>query len=110
MQAVISGEKGPSVFDTQDLYDDFDMDEVDFRIENYEELFGAALDNPDQLFANDGMDGIFGTKDMSESNRQGAFSAKVLFQYNFLLHICWFWFQMLLFWSSSSVLDTSLLI
>ncbi|KAK4397763.1 Zinc finger protein CONSTANS-LIKE 9 [Sesamum angolense] len=51
------------------------MDEVDLSIENYEELFGAALDNP-QLFGNDGIDGIFGTKDMSGSNCQGAYAAE----------------------------------
>ncbi|XP_051152237.1 zinc finger protein CONSTANS-LIKE 9-like isoform X2 [Andrographis paniculata] len=71
-KVLLSEGKGPSVFDDEGLYDDFNMDEVDLRIENYEELFGAALDNPEQLFANDGIDGIFGTKDISESNCAGA--------------------------------------
>lgn len=55
------------------FYDDFNMDEVDLSIENYEELFGVSLDNRDQLFKNEDIDGLFGTKDMSvaESSFQG---------------------------------------
>lgn len=37
--------------------------------ENYEELFAMNLDNPENIFGNDG---IFGMKDMSTSNCQGA--------------------------------------
>ncbi|KAL0354308.1 UNVERIFIED_CONTAM: Zinc finger protein CONSTANS-LIKE 9 [Sesamum angustifolium] len=68
-------EKETAVCEDDDFYDVFNMDEVDLSIENYEELFGAALDNP-QLFGNDGIDEIFGTKDMSGSNCQGAYAAE----------------------------------
>lgn len=63
------------------FYDDLYMDEVDLNIENYEELFGVA--NPEHLFGNDGIDGIFGTKDMSGTNCQGADAAEVLPQMKF---------------------------
>ncbi|KAL3332610.1 hypothetical protein AABB24_032931 [Solanum stoloniferum] len=54
-------------------YDDFNMDEVDLSIENYEELFGVSIDNRDRLFKNEDIDDFFGTKDMSvaESSFQG---------------------------------------
>lgn len=54
------------------------MDEVDLDIKNYDELFGAALDNTEQLFDNDEIDGLFETKDISVSNCQGAFAAEVI--------------------------------
>ncbi|CAN4084547.1 unnamed protein product [Withania somnifera] len=66
------GEKDSNLFDDGPFYDDFNMDEVDLSIENYEELFGVSLDNSDQLFKNEDIDGLFGT-DMSdaESSLQG---------------------------------------
>ncbi|KAI3457694.1 hypothetical protein Pfo_014357 [Paulownia fortunei] len=75
-KVFLSGAKGPAVCEEDGFYDDFNMDEVDLSIENYEELFGVSLDNPEQLFGNDGIDGIFGTKDMSGSNCQGAYAAE----------------------------------
>lgn len=45
------------------------MDEVDLSIENYEELFGMSLNNPEQLFENQqGIDGLFETEDLSGAN------------------------------------------
>ncbi|KAK8717829.1 hypothetical protein V6N13_045083 [Hibiscus sabdariffa] len=60
-----------------DLYDDFNMDEIDLNLEKYEELFGVAL-NHSELFENGGMDSLFGTKHMSatDSNCQGAVVAE----------------------------------
>ncbi|PIN11515.1 hypothetical protein CDL12_15884 [Handroanthus impetiginosus] len=72
----VSGAKGPSLCENDNFYGDFNMDEVDISIENYEELFGVALDNPEQLFGNDGIDGIFGTKDVS--NLQGGYANEAL--------------------------------
>ncbi|GER48260.1 zinc finger protein CONSTANS-LIKE protein [Striga asiatica] len=54
------------------------MDEADLSIENYEELFAEALDNPGQRFDNNGIEGIFkptnvsgfGTQDASVAQRQ----------------------------------------
>ncbi|PHU11943.1 Zinc finger protein CONSTANS-LIKE 9 [Capsicum chinense] len=68
-----SGTKGSNLFDDDPFHDDFNMDEVDLSIENYEELFGVSLDNRDHLFKNEDIDGLFGTKDMSvaESSFQG---------------------------------------
>ncbi|GFQ07109.1 zinc finger protein constans-like 9 [Phtheirospermum japonicum] len=58
MKVLLSGAKGPDVCEDS-FYGDFNMDEVDLSIENYEELFGVSID--------DGIDGIFGTNDMSGS-------------------------------------------
>ncbi|KAE8675189.1 Zinc finger protein CONSTANS-LIKE 9 [Hibiscus syriacus] len=46
-----------------DLYDDFNMDEVDLNLENYEELFGATLNHSEEVLENGGIDSLFGTKD-----------------------------------------------
>ncbi|KZV20936.1 B-box type zinc finger protein with CCT domain isoform 1 [Dorcoceras hygrometricum] len=54
------------------FYNDFDMDEVDIGIENYEEFFGVAHNDPEQLFD----DGLFGTKGISGSNCLGAYAAE----------------------------------
>ncbi|XVE78282.1 hypothetical protein DITRI_Ditri13aG0132400 [Diplodiscus trichospermus] len=61
-----------------DLYDDFNMDEVDLNLENYEELFGVTLNQSEELFENGGIDSLFSTKDMSaaDSNCQGAVAAE----------------------------------
>ncbi|XP_052178261.1 zinc finger protein CONSTANS-LIKE 9-like [Diospyros lotus] len=60
-----SGTKTPGLCDNDAFYEDFDMDEVDLNIENYEELFGVALNDPEHLFGNEGIDSLFGGKDMS---------------------------------------------
>ncbi|KAG8364510.1 hypothetical protein BUALT_Bualt18G0004700 [Buddleja alternifolia] len=72
----LCGEKAPVESEHDGLYDDFNMDEIDLNFENYEDLFGVAHHNPEQLFENDGVDGLFGLKDMSESSCQGAFPAE----------------------------------
>lgn len=60
--------------EVDDFYDNLNMEEVDLGIENYDELFSSALDNPENLFGNYG---IFGMKDMSTSDCQG-YAAEVL--------------------------------
>ncbi|CAI0552131.1 unnamed protein product [Linum tenue] len=59
----------PKVYD-DGLYDDFNMDEMDLNLENYDELFGVGLNNPEEAFEGGGIASLFGTKDMSgaESN------------------------------------------
>ncbi|KAL2976442.1 hypothetical protein AAZX31_13G008500 [Glycine max] len=57
--------KFPALCENDNLYDDFNMDEVDLNLENYEELFGMALSHSEELFENGGIDSLFGTKDMS---------------------------------------------
>ncbi|KAK4386304.1 Zinc finger protein CONSTANS-LIKE 9 [Sesamum angolense] len=71
-QVFLPGEKGPVECEDDGFYDEFNMDEVDLSIENYEELFGVAH-NPEDLFDNDGIDGLFGLKDMSGSDCHGAY-------------------------------------
>ncbi|KDP23002.1 hypothetical protein JCGZ_01724 [Jatropha curcas] len=72
------GIKGSALCEDDDLYDDFNMDEMDLNLENYEELFGVTLNNSEELFENGGIDSLFGTNDMSaaDSNCQGAVAAE----------------------------------
>jgi len=72
--------KCPALCEDDSLYDDFDMDEVDLNLENYEELFGMALSHSEELFENGGIDSLFGTKEMSagDSSCQDAIAAEVL--------------------------------
>ncbi|XP_059661286.1 zinc finger protein CONSTANS-LIKE 9-like [Cornus florida] len=69
-----TGSKAPGLCENDAFYGDLDMDEVDLNIENYEELFGVAFDNTEQLFENGGIDSLFGMKDLpgADSNCQGA--------------------------------------
>ncbi|KAK8541642.1 hypothetical protein V6N12_014269 [Hibiscus sabdariffa] len=61
-----------------DLYDDFNMDEVDLNLEKYEELFGMTLNHSEQLLENGGIASLFGTKDMptADSDCQAAAAAE----------------------------------
>ncbi|XP_058211244.1 zinc finger protein CONSTANS-LIKE 9-like [Rhododendron vialii] len=72
------GTKAPSLNEIDEFYEDFNMDEVDLNIENYEDLFGVALHNPEPLFGNDGIDSLFGVEDMSgaDMNCQGTCEAE----------------------------------
>ncbi|KAH7576591.1 hypothetical protein ACOSP7_002960 [Xanthoceras sorbifolium] len=72
------GTKGPAFCEDDDFYEDFNMDEMDLSIENYDELFGVTLNHSEELFENGGIDSLFGTKDMSaaDSNCQGAVAAE----------------------------------
>ncbi|KAK4373149.1 hypothetical protein RND71_008533 [Anisodus tanguticus] len=62
-----SGVKGSTIYEDDPFSQDFNMDEVNLSFENYEELFSGSLDNTNQLFENNDIDGLFGTKDMSVS-------------------------------------------
>ncbi|KAI3828126.1 hypothetical protein L1987_02223 [Smallanthus sonchifolius] len=74
----ISGAKGGEQFIDDGFYDDFNMDEADLSIEKYEVLFGVGNNDPENLFAQDGIDSLFGTKDTSvaESACQGGYVVK----------------------------------
>ena len=65
MQLCCPGTKDTELSEENDLYDDFNMDEVDLNFENYEELFGVSLSHSEELFENGGIDSLFGMKDMS---------------------------------------------
>lgn len=51
-----------------DFHEDFNMDELDSNIEKYEELFGVGNNDPQQLFNNSGIDGLFEMKGMTGAN------------------------------------------
>ncbi|XP_004303586.1 PREDICTED: zinc finger protein CONSTANS-LIKE 9 [Fragaria vesca subsp. vesca] len=61
------GTKGPGLCEDDDLYGDFDMDEMDLNLENYNELFGVSLNHSEELFKNGGIDSLFGAKNMSRA-------------------------------------------
>ncbi|MBA0795535.1 hypothetical protein Gohar_006393 [Gossypium harknessii] len=69
--------KRPSLCE-DDLYDDFNMDEVDLNLDNYEELFGVALNHSEELFESGGIDSLFRTNDLSaaDSDCRGAVAAE----------------------------------
>lgn len=73
-QVPLSGAKG-ALYANDGCYDDLNMDEIDMGFENYDELFGMPLDNPKNIFGNDG---IFGMQYMSTSNCEGASAAEVI--------------------------------
>ncbi|XP_009605082.1 zinc finger protein CONSTANS-LIKE 9-like [Nicotiana tomentosiformis] len=72
------GAKGSSLFEEDPYCDNLIMDAVDLSIENYEELFGASLNYPDELFENENFDDLFGMKDIksADSNCRGANAAE----------------------------------
>lgn len=73
------GAKGSGEYEDDNLYGDFDMDEVDLNLENYEELFGVALSHSEELFENGGIDSLFGaTKETSAGNSNHQASAEGL--------------------------------
>jgi len=59
------GTKAPDLCEDDRFYEEFNMDEVDLDLENYEELFGVAFNDPEHLFGNDGIGSLFGVKGMS---------------------------------------------
>ncbi|KAL6999852.1 Zinc finger protein CONSTANS-like [Sarracenia purpurea var. burkii] len=70
------GTKAQGICEDDGLFEDFNMDEID--LENYEELFGVALNDPEQLFGDDGIDSLFGVKGMSgaDLNCQDTYAAE----------------------------------
>ncbi|GAA0142558.1 hypothetical protein LIER_03427 [Lithospermum erythrorhizon] len=71
----LSETKGTFLYDGADgFYDSFNIDEVDvdLSMENYDDLYDRALNNPEQLFADDDIGDFFGMKDMTgvDSNCQ----------------------------------------
>ncbi|XP_068636732.1 zinc finger protein CONSTANS-LIKE 9-like [Aristolochia californica] len=72
------GAKGLGNSDGNDMYEDFDVADVDLNFDNYEELF-AMDQNSGQFLEDSGMDGLFATKEMSatDSYCQGEFLLEV---------------------------------
>ncbi|XP_022987038.1 zinc finger protein CONSTANS-LIKE 9-like [Cucurbita maxima] len=48
-----------------DLYKEFDMDEMDLNLENYEELFSMSLNHSEEFFENGGIDSLFDSRGLS---------------------------------------------
>lgn len=87
MQLCCPGTKDTELSEENDLYDDFNMDEVDLNFENYEELFGVSLSHSEELFENGGIDSLFGMKDMSAAE---VFTLLYFFLPSSLIGICAF--------------------
>lgn len=69
VQVFYSGIKGSAFYEDDDFYENFNMDEVDLSIQDYD-FVGMGLDDPD-LFADDQIDGLFGMDiSAAESNCQ----------------------------------------
>ncbi|KAM7270816.1 hypothetical protein ACFE04_030030 [Oxalis oulophora] len=69
------GAKGSSICEDV-LYDDFNMDEMNLDLENYEELFGVNLNNSEEVFKNGGMDSLFGIMRFATAQNVEGSSAK----------------------------------
>lgn len=72
--------KSPALCEDDNLYDDFNIDEMDLELENYKELFGVDLSHTDEFLEKGGIDSLFETIDMYASagdlNCQGAVAAE----------------------------------
>lgn len=83
MQVFLSEIKRHTEFEDDSFYDqfNFNMDDVDFNVDNYEDLFSAALSNPYQLLDSDDIDEPFGLQDMSTSNCHNTYHAEVFLSF-----------------------------
>lgn len=81
-QLLCPSKKSPALCEDDNLYDDFNIDEMDLELENYKELFGVDLSHTDEFLEKGGIDSLFETIDMYASagdlNCQGAVAAEVL--------------------------------
>ena len=79
MQFCCPGTKLPEFCgdDDDDIYKEFDMDEMDLNLENYEELFGMSLNHSEDLFENGGIDSLFEAKGFEDSVCHSAVAAEV---------------------------------
>ncbi|XP_077237550.1 zinc finger protein CONSTANS-LIKE 9-like [Tasmannia lanceolata] len=73
-----TGTKGLGICEADDLYEDFNMGDVDLNFENYEELFGVSQNYSGKLFEDAGIDGLFAVENISpaDSNGRGEFVAE----------------------------------
>ncbi|KAG7027003.1 Zinc finger protein CONSTANS-LIKE 10, partial [Cucurbita argyrosperma subsp. argyrosperma] len=78
MQFCCPGAKLPGFCgdDDDDIYKEFDMDEMDLNLENYEELFGMSLNHSEDLFENGGIDSLFEAKGFEDSVCHSAVAAE----------------------------------
>lgn len=64
--------------ENDDLYKEFDMDEMDLNLENYEELFGMSFNQSEEFFENDGIDIEANDLSFEDSVCHSAVAAEVL--------------------------------
>jgi hypothetical protein len=74
LQLQCSSRKAPALCEDDNLYDDFNIDDMDLELENYKEIFAFALNHSEEYFENGSIDSLFERKDMSAS----AVAAEVL--------------------------------
>lgn len=81
MQFCCPGTKVAGLFgEDDDLYKEFDMDEMDLNLENYEDLFSMSLNHSEEFFENGGIDSLFDSRGLSfeDSVCHSAVAAEVL--------------------------------
>ncbi|CAK8537719.1 unnamed protein product [Lathyrus sativus] len=73
------GSMASALCEDDNLYDGFNIDDMDLELENYKEVFSYALNNSEEFFEKGGIDSLFERKDMSasagDSNCRGAIAA-----------------------------------
>jgi hypothetical protein len=74
LQLQCSSRKAPALCEDDNLYDDFNIDDMDLELENYKEIFAFALNHSEEYFEKGSIDSLFERKDMSAS----AVAAEVL--------------------------------
>ncbi|KAK2376365.1 Zinc finger protein CONSTANS-like [Trifolium repens] len=62
-----SSRKAPALCEDDNLYDDFNIDDMDLELENYKEIFAFALNHSEEYFEKGSIDSLFERKDMSAS-------------------------------------------
>lgn len=67
LQLQCSSRKAPALCEDDNLYDDFNIDDMDLELENYKEIFAFALNHSEEYFENGSIDSLFERKDMSAS-------------------------------------------
>jgi hypothetical protein len=59
LQLLCPSRKAPALCEDDKLLGDFNIDEMDFELENYTELFDFALNHSEEFFENGGIDSLF---------------------------------------------------
>lgn len=79
LQLQHPGSMASALCEDDNLYDDFNIDDMDLELENYKEVFSFAFNNSEEFFEKGGIDSLFERKDMSasagDSNCWGAIAA-----------------------------------
>lgn len=71
MQLPCDGMKDLGITDDAELYDGFNMDDMDLSFENYEELFGNSRNDSELPFEEGDADSLFWGQNVSAADSQG---------------------------------------